>query len=278
MTTDTAPGGAERLGQYVEVWQRAIDDFLLLLEDTPESVWATPTDLPGWDVHALVAHTAHLEQLLAGGRHEQVDVGDPPHVRSPVGTFTEQGVVARRDRSAAELIDEIRTATQARADTVAADPPTDPQALAHGLFGAMGWDVQTLLRNRPLDIWMHEQDLRRAIGRPGGLDTPPAAHTIDYLLDALGYVVGKRVGAPEGSTVRMHVVGHKPIAVTVREGRAGRTRGVPSPEQATVSIDIDRDAFIVLAGGRRTPVAGSVRITGDVQLGREVVDNLGVTP
>ena len=39
-----------RLRGYVEVWWRAVNDFTGLLELPPEQ-WATPTDLPGWDVH-----------------------------------------------------------------------------------------------------------------------------------------------------------------------------------------------------------------------------------
>ena len=45
---------------------------------------------------------------------------------------------------------------------------------------------------------MHEQDVRRAVGRPGGLDTAPAQHTADYLLEGMGMVLAKRAAAPPG--------------------------------------------------------------------------------
>ena len=57
---------APRLAGYVEVWWQACDGLTTLLETIPADRWSTPTDLPGWDVHAVVAHTAHLEAVLAG--------------------------------------------------------------------------------------------------------------------------------------------------------------------------------------------------------------------
>jgi len=117
---------SDRLTGYVEVWWQAIDDFTTLLEQLPAEDWSTPTDLPGWDVRAVAAHTAHLESLLAGGQHDEVEIGSPDHVRGPMGTFTEQGVVARRDRSPDELINEIRSSATTRHTALRAEPPAEP--------------------------------------------------------------------------------------------------------------------------------------------------------
>src|SRR5690349_9001279 len=98
---------SEHLARLVTTWWRAIDDFTGLLEKVPAEQWDTPTDLPGWDVHAVAAHTAHLESLLAGGAHEDVEVGDAPHARGMMGRFTEQGVVLRRALTPDEVINQI---------------------------------------------------------------------------------------------------------------------------------------------------------------------------
>ena len=37
---------------------------------------------------------------------------------------------------------------------------------------------------------MHEQDIRRALDLPGNLDSAPAIHSADYLMESLPYVVG----------------------------------------------------------------------------------------
>ena len=267
----------ERLAGYVDVWWQAVNDFTGLLEKVPAEQWSTPTDLAGWDVHAVTAHIAHLEGILAGNPEETVDVGEPPHVTGLMGLYTEQGVVARAERTPDELINEIRESATRRHTALLADPPTDGSAKPDRIFGGIGWDWNTLLRNRPLDVWMHEQDIRRAVGLPGGMDTPAAQHTADYLAESLGFVLAKRVGAPAGTPVVLEVAGSDPVACTVNEaGRGERLAEVP--DQPTARLATDRETFILLAGGRRTPEPGSVVVTGDTHRGRQVLDALAVTP
>jgi uncharacterized protein (TIGR03083 family) len=274
--TDATPDRA-RLAALVAVWWEAVDSFTRVLEHVDEDQWATPTDLPGWDVHAVAAHTAHLESLLAGRRHEEVDIGEAPHAIGTMGQFTEQGVVVRHGETPDDLITEIRECTTARHTQLLADPPTDASAPAPGLFGAIGWTTGLLLRNRPLDVWMHEQDVRRALDMPGNLDSAPALHSATYLMESLPFIVGKRAQAPTGSVVRLEVDGHEPVSAVVGEDGRGR---VATPDDATpaVTLGMDRETFIVLAGGRRGAEPGVVRMSGDTGLGERVVAAMGVTP
>ena len=267
----------DELRAYVDVWWEAVNDFLALLDTVPEDAWDTPTDLPGWDVRAVVAHTAHLESLIAGNEHEDVEIGDAPHARGMMGQFTEQGVVARRDRTPDELVTEIRTSTTARHTQLLAGPPTDPAAPAPGLFGALGWDTRTLLRNRPLDVWMHEQDVRRALARPGGLDGPACTHAIDYLAASLGFVLAKKAQAGPGSSVLLEIEGHAPVAAVVTDQGRGLLLD-ELPDEPTVGLRTDRESFVLLAGGRRRPEPGRVEIFGDSAVGQRLVDELAVTP
>lgn len=268
---------AERLASYVRTWWQSVTDFTALLDGLPDGAWDQPTDLPGWDVKAVASHVAHLESVLGGGPEESADIGDPPHVTGPMGQFTEIGVVTRRDRDPASIVQEIRDRTRIRYDELEADPPTDPAAPAPGVFGLIGWSVETLLRNRPLDVWMHEQDVRRAVSLPGGIDSPGAQHTADYLTETLGYVLGKRVGAPAGTTAVLEVDGSPAMAAEV--GDDGRGRRLPDvPPAPTVRLAMDRESFIVAAGGRRPVAPESVRIEGDQELGERVLANLGTTP
>ncbi len=267
----------DSLVRYVEIWWRAVDDLSTLLETLAPGDWSAPTDLAGWDVHAVAAHSAHLEALLAGTGHDEVEIGQPPHVKGLLGQFTEQGVVARRDRSPDELITELRSSATTRHTALLADPPTDPDLPAPGVFGLIGWSTETLLRNRPLDLWMHEQDVRRAVGRPGNLDGPAAIHTAGYLAESLGFVLAKRAGAAPGATAVLAITGHPPYSFLVDD----RGRGVrldDQPEAPTVRLSMDRDTFIRLAGGRRPVEAGAVDVAGDRELGQRVVDGLAVTP
>ena len=271
------PTDQDRLAALVAIWWGAVDSFTRVLEHVADDQWSAPTDLPGWDVHAIAAHTAHLEGLLAGRLHDDVEVGEAPHARGTMGRFTEQGVVARRDQTPDALITEIRESTTARHTQLLADPPTDASLPAPGLFGAIGWSTGLLLRNRPLDVWMHEQDVRRALAMPGNLDSAAAIHTADYLMESLPYVVAKRAQAPAGSVVRLEVDGHEPVAAVVGEDGRGRPATAEDGEPA-VTLGMDRETFVVLAGGRRSAEPGIVRMTGDTDLGERVVAALGVTP
>ena len=265
----------QRLSGYVDVWWGSVRSFTELLDDLADDDWRRPTDLPGWDVHACAAHTAHLEAVLAGEPEEAPAANPTDGATSLISMYTEQGVLARRDRTPAELVDESRRAATTRYARLLSDPPTDGRAKPTPIFSGVGWDWQTLLRNRPLDVWMHEQDVRRAVDRPGGLDSPAAVHVVDYLAESLGYVLAKRAGAPAGTTLVLRVDGHEPVAFVVDEsGRGRRLDDVPTAP--TVGLAMARESFIVAAGGRREP--GHVVVTGDGELAQRVLDRLAVTP
>ena len=106
---------------------------------------------------------------------------------------------------------------------------------------------------------------------------PAARHTAEYLAESLGLVVAKRVGAEPGTTVVLAIAGSEPIAFAVNEQRRGE-RLTEIPADPTVGLAMDREAFILLAGGRRSPEPGAIAITGDAALGQKVVDTLAVTP
>ena len=165
----------QELAGYVEVWWQAVNDFLDLLESRARGAVGHP-DRPGrlGRPRGRQPHVAHLEGILAGAPEETADVGEPPHVTGFMGLYTEIGVVNRREASPDAIINEIRAAATTRHTALLEDPPTDAAALPSPIFGGVPWNWRTLLRNRPLDIWMHEQDVRRAVGRPGGMDTAPA--------------------------------------------------------------------------------------------------------
>jgi uncharacterized protein (TIGR03083 family) len=214
--------------------------------------------------------------MQAGHPHEEVEIGEPAHVHGMMGVFTEQGVVARRGTAPDTVLRDILACATARHTQLLDDPPTDGSAPAPGVFGAIGWTVERLLRNRPLDVWLHEQDVRRAVDRPGNLDGPGAIHTADYLAESLGFVLGKRVGAPAGTTLVLQVAGHPAYGFEV--GDDGRGRPVAPPVDPTVRLTTDRETFVLLAAGRREARPGAVQVEGDATLAEQVLASLAVTP
>lgn len=265
---------AELLAGYVATWKRAADDFVALIRTIHAEQWDLPTDLDGWSVKDNAAHTAHLEAVLAGAPEETLEVAEAPHLKGLMNYYTEQGVLARRDRDMAALADEIERSVATRYAALLADPPTDADGQPPRTFGGVPWDNRTLLSNRPLDLWMHEQDIRRAIDRPGGYDSPAAAHVIAVLGRALPMVLGKRVAPPAGTTVRVEAGDRSWTARVGEDGRAALVEG----DDPDATIALSAEDFVVLAGGRRTPDRTSPVVTGDAALAAAVLSHLAVTP
>ena len=70
--------------------------------------------------------------------------------------------------------------------------------------------------------------------------------------------------------------GHEPVTAVV--GDDGRGRPGTSADEPTTSLAMDRETFVLLAGGRRAAAPGNVRVSGDTTLGDRVVASMAVTP
>ncbi|HJR90563.1 MAG TPA: maleylpyruvate isomerase family mycothiol-dependent enzyme [Aeromicrobium sp.] len=268
----------ERLEHYIDIWRQIVAENVALLRTLDADDWDKPTDLPGWNVRYIAAHLAHLESELAGNPQRQVEVPAAPHIKSPMSVFTESGPLARADWTTAEIIDEIESAAAKRAEALRAMMPLDPTAPGDGFAAVVGWDWATLLSNRVIDVWMHQQDIRRAVDRPGGLAGEGGAHALTVFSRSLPYVLGKRVAPPPGTTVVLDITGEHPATLAAAMGEDGRAARLASiPADPTVHLSLDFETFIVLCGGRRTPDQVTARITGDHELGAAVLTNLAVT-
>lgn len=274
MTSD-----GERLLGHVETWRSSVDDVLTLLRGLEEADWARPTDLPGWDVKAVACHLAHIESDLCGIKQTRVEVPDLAHLTAPTSRFAEMGLIARQDMTGEAVTDELEECTRTRYEQLIADPPTDPRGTPPRTPGKIGWDWETLLANRVVDVWMHEQDIRRAVGRPGGLNSPGAGHTVAVFTRSFPYTVGKRVAPPAGTTVVLDVTGVSPVHLAVEINESGRAVVTTSdPAQPTVTLRMGIESFVILAGGRQPVDQVPVEITGDEVLGKQVLAALAVTP
>jgi uncharacterized protein (TIGR03083 family) len=261
------------LATYVAAWKGAaadVEELLLALDDED---WTRDTDCPGWTVRDIAAHLAAIESELAGEPGPRVDqVAAATNVST---AYTQAGIEERRDRTPRQLIDEFTDAVRRRAAELDADPPTDPTATPPRNPGGIGWDWQTLLRNRVVDLWVHEQDIRRAVDRPGDLHTPAAQVVTETFLAAVPYVIGKRAGAQPGTTVVMVVDGRQ-RAYEVDDD--GRCRPVDAaPDNPTACLEMDAVTLAMLGAGRRDPLTVEVRVSGDRDLAERILNGLAVT-
>lgn len=245
-----------------------------------EAQWDTSTDLPGWTAKDCLSHMSGTELALLGEPAPQVSVDHLDHVTSGFSAALEVWVEARRGVPATDVLTEFTDATRRRLEVLS--------GLSDDEWNRLGWSpvgeapYRTFMHVRVFDCWMHEQDIRRAVGVPGGLDTDAAALSLDRMLATLGFVIGKRAGAPEGSTVTVTVTGPHPrtVSLNVTGGRAQVTDNVPVAPTVTITTDIE--TFCALGGGRwqgsDCVASGQVTLTGDTDLGRRIVESLATTP
>ena len=243
-----------------------------LCSGLPDSQWDLPTGCPGWTVKDQISHLTDYEARLLGRPAPQHEPAPAAHVKNELGRSNEIGVDARRSKSGADVLEEFREVTAER--LVRLRDLTEQDLAAPTVTPAGPGTVADLLILRVMDSWSHEQDIRRALHRPGHTEGPAVAQAVDYFTRFLPYLVGKRAAAPDGSKVIFAIGGRDPVAVEVSGGRGRPTADLDNP---TVTLAIPVASIAALVGGR-SDVPDDVTITGDQQLGRQVLDSMVLMP
>lgn len=242
--------------------------------DLPDAAWSQPTSLPGWTVHDVVAHVVGTESMLQGADipEADIDVSTLTHVRNDIGVLNERWVRELRTLSHAELLERFRATIAERRDALTA--MADDQW--HGLTATpAGPDSYgRFMRVRTFDCWMHEHDVREAVGE-GGADFSgaDARLALDEMAASMGFVVGKLGRAPDGSRVRLQLTG--PLARTINVVVDGRAQVLDDLDaEPTATIALDGLLFTRLAGGRVPVDHSAIAYAGDEAVGRRIVEHL----
>ena len=185
-----------------------------------ETEWALPTECPGWDVKDQLSHLIGIERAIMG---EPVPEWDGPlgdHVKNDFAATNERFVAVRRALPGptvrAEFV-EVTTTRLAQLD-----------ALSAAEWAGVGWSPvgevprAEFMAVRVFDSWVHEQDVRLALDRPGGSGNAASAISLDRVQGAMPFVVGKKAGCADGTAVRFDVAGPGDDAAPSRSpSRAG---------------------------------------------------------
>ena len=251
------------------------DSLVDLGRGLTDEQWETTSEVPGWTVKDNFSHIIGTELMLLGRPDDQIDVGDPPHLRNDIGRFNEIAVVTRRDRSGQEVLAELAMIAGERKAALQAMTDDDFEAES---FTPAGQDTYgRFMQIRVFDCWIHEQDCREALGLPGNRSGPAAEVMLDEMTTAMGFVVGKKAGAADGQSVRFRLTGETERTIDVRvDGRASVVSDLDDP---TTTITLPTWLWVRYAAGRRKGDAShpDVRIEGDMDLGRAVIENAAYT-
>jgi uncharacterized protein (TIGR03083 family) len=236
--------------ELLATWQESAASVINLCTSLTDDEWNAPTPCPGWSVADVVAHLIDLESWGAGDPRPviEIDWSTLPHIKNAVGRVTEVGVVARRGMPPAQLLSEYRSVMMRRVAHLSGITGNVPSPFGGDI------PVEQSLSMRILDTWVHEQDIRDAIGQPGGLTTSGALVTGHMLLRGLPKAWGKKVAPPVGSTLRVTVTGPGVSAdqtvVITEDGRAQLVSGDSEWGEPTVHLTMPWPAFFQAASGR----------------------------
>ena len=252
-----------------EIWD-SIDNLCQSLK--PEE-WHIMTDCPSWSVKDCISHLIGIEHRLLGRPIPDHVPKNTKHVNNDLGLRNEIDVDLRRSCSISTILDEFREVTSERAKILHRQQDFSEKADSPVGTGS----IADLLSIRIFDCWIHEQDIRRAIVKPGNLSGNAATHSFRRIDRTMPYVVGKKSMVEEGKSVKFTITGYNAnnFVVAVESGRAKVTKRDVSP---TVSLSMECEDYLILTSGREHPSnlidSGRISIRGDAHLGKSVVEQM----
>lgn len=245
------------------------DSISALAASLSDADWETQSLCPDWTVHDVIAHLGGVESMLVGWwpqGEEPAPLDQAQSFISSAGTWSHEELLAR--------FTDVLAARRAELDKLA---PED--------FDAVSWTpvgVQTygrFMAVREFDFWVHEQDIRQVIDRPGHESGPPAEMALDEVRGSFGYIVGKRAAIPDGTSVKIRLTG--PVRSELAAVVEGRARVVDHLAEPDVEVAMDSTTFMLLACGRLDPDepigAGKVHFVKGAELGDQLARNLRFT-
>lgn len=241
-----------------------------LCAELNDADWQAQSLCPDWNVRAVVSHVTSIEAVMVGWLPE--DVSTPPPFQRALDFERE---TAGLDNAA--FLERVRSTYELRRRDLASLADMDLERpswmpVGPGTYGRF-------LEIRVFDFWVHERDITTPLVRLTDDAGVAAEMALAQVEGSLGYIVGKKVGLPDGKSIAFHLTGPivRDLNVLV-DGKAKRVDHLDSPD---VEIVTDSTTFIQLACGRIDPQgaidSGAITWNGDAALGDRAARNLGFT-
>jgi uncharacterized protein (TIGR03083 family) len=216
--------------------------------------------------------------MLLGEPAPDVDVSHLTHMRNTIAEANEIWVEANRSRTGAEMVARLEDVADRRLAVLDAMDQAD--------FDAPSWTPAgkdetygRFMRIRHFDCYLHEQDIRLALGLPARETVEDLNSSLDEVATGLGYIIGRKAGLADGSRVRIDLTG--PVRRTFLVQVDGRAAVVDALDgEPTVGIELSALRFLRLTGGRHD--AGvepeeEIRFSGDREAGSRLAANMAFT-
>ena len=251
----------------LESCYRATDALCAHLTDAE---WQVQSLCPDWNVRGVVSHVTSVEAVLAGWLPEDAAALPPLQKAADFERETAALDNAAFSERVRATYDRRREDLAALTDADLARPSWTP--VGPGTYGRF-------MEIRVFDFWVHERDITTPLGRRTDDTGVPAEIALGEIEGSLGYIVGKKVGLPDGKSIAFQLTGPIIRELNVKvDDRAKRVDRLDNPD---VEIITESTTFIQLACGRIDPQAaidsGAIKWNGDAELGDRAARNLGFT-
>lgn len=240
-----------------------------LCSDLSHQDWSVQSLCPEWNVRDVVNHVTGIEAAMVGWLPDDPQTPPPfdnaaAFLNEPFADDAQYGFNVRA------IYDQRRRDLVILTDADLERPSWMP--VGPGTYGRF-------LEIRVFDLWVHVRDITTPLGRHTDDSGVGAEIALGVVEAAIAFIVGKKVGLPDGKSVKFQLTG--PIARELSVVVDGRARRVEELDRPDVTVATDSTTFLQLACGRIDPQAqidsGAVSWTGDADLGELAVRNLRFT-
>lgn len=236
----------------------ALIDLLRALDPAD---WDRPTVCPGWAVHDVVGHILNdAMRRIAGGRdgHRGVAFADGEALPAYLARINDDFVRAMRQCSPRLMVDMLgdlgpRLDALWAGSDLTARADLDVSWAATDLPSPLWLD----LAREYTEFWVHQQQIRDAVARPGADDPELLGPVVDTFLRALPSAL-QAESRPEGTAVRFEVTGAAGGVWTALRA-ADRWRVVRGEAAAEPAAHVRMDADSVWRLGSRGITVGQAR-------------------
>ena len=242
-----------------------------LCADLSDEEWAVQSLCPDWTARQAIGHAVGVEDVLLGWEISTDDM--PPFQKMMALTEASAGM------SSAEFGARVGEIFDGRRGDLAALSDDDIERQSWTPVGVQSYGG--FLAIRIFDLWVHVRDCTIPLGRATDDGGPAAEVAFDQVERSMGYIMGKKVGLPDGMSLRADITG--PVQRQMAVAVDGRARSVDSGslDSPDVVLTADSLTFIMLACGRIDPQSkiddGSISWSGDPQWGEQAARSLRFT-
>ena len=250
--------------------EESFDALEALGADLTSAEWEAQSLCPDWTVRGVFEHLVGIENALVSW---VPDAANTPPPFGLAGTFAKE--VA--DLDAPAFMESVRDVLARRRQDLRVLRPSD---LAQPSWTPVGPGTYgRFMEIRVFDFWVHERDISTPLARSTDDTGARAELALAEVEGSLGYIIGKKVGLPDGQSIVFHLSG--PVARDIAVAVDGRARVVDAVPVADVEIWTDTVTFIQLACGRIDPQepidSGTIHWRGDAEAGERAARNLRFT-